>query len=175
MGDVPNGLEASFLERGQVLIVVQAVLVQALLDLVDHIKVLHFVDVSTLVIGGKGLTHVLWVVHKVDDKDLILTGGRPVEAGEGLHNLHMVGDFLVYIHGDQFGLVKAGLELVGHQHHPVFRSVKGKAQILPLDIRVHALLGELFVLIDDKHIILELAVILVHHLLTGHLAGEGHQ
>ncbi|SVP44108.1 Uncharacterised protein [Klebsiella pneumoniae] len=150
-------------------------LVQALLDLVDHIKVLHFVDVSTLVIGGKGLTHVLWVVHKVDDKDLVLTGGRPVEAGEGLHNLHMVGDFLVYIHGDQFGLVKACLELVGHQHHPVFRAVKGKAQILPLDIRVHALLGELLALIDDKHIVLKLTVILVHHLLASHLAGEGYQ
>jgi hypothetical protein len=42
------------------------------------------------------------------------------------------------------------------------------------DIRVHALLGELLVLIDDKHIILELLSSL-HHLLTGHLAGEGHQ
>jgi hypothetical protein len=31
----------------------------------------------------------------------------------------------------QFGLVEAGLELVGHQHHPVFRAIKGKAQILP--------------------------------------------
>lgn len=100
---------------------------------------------------------------------------RPVQAGEGLHNLHMVGDFLVHIHGDQFGLVKAGLELVGHQHYPVFWAVKGKAQILPVDIRVHALLGELLVLIDDKHIVLKLAVITVHHLLTGHLAGEGHQ
>ena len=175
MGDVTYGFEAGFFERGQVLLVVQAVLVQSLLDLVDHIEVLHFADVSAFVIGGKGLAHVLWIVHEVDDKDFILPRCRPVQAGEGLHNLHMVGDFLVHIHGDQFGLVKASLELVGHQHHPVFRAVKGKAQILPVDIRVHALLGELLVLIDDKHIILELAVILVHHLLTGHLAGEGHQ
>ncbi len=101
--------------------------------------------------------------------------GPSVEAGEGLHNLHMVGDFLVYmLHGDQFGLIKASLELVSHQHHPVFRAVRQNAN-LPVDIRVHALLGELLVLIDDKHIILELAVILVHHLLAGHLAGEGHQ
>ncbi len=131
---------------------------------------------STLVIGGKGLTHVLRVVHKVDDKDLILTGRRPVETGEGLHNLHMVSDFLVYIHGDQFGLIKAPVWNLSATNITRYSGrSKGKAQILPLDIRVHALLGELFVLIDDKHIILELAVILVHHLLTGHLAGEGHQ
>ena len=120
-------LKQAFLECGQFLLVIQAMLVQSFFDLVNHIEVLLFADVSALVIGGKGLAHVLWTVHEVDDKDLILPRCRPVQPGEGLHNLHMVGDFLVHIHGDKFGLVKAGLELVGHQHHPVFRAVEGKA------------------------------------------------
>ncbi len=67
-------LKRASLNAAEVLLVVQAVLVQSLLDLVDHIEVLHFADVSALVIGGKGLAHVLWIVHEVDDKDFILPG-----------------------------------------------------------------------------------------------------
>ena len=92
-----------------------------------------------------------------------------------MYDFNIVADFLVDIHRHQPGLVKAGLELVGHQHDAVLRAIKGQAQILPFHVRVHAFLGEFLAFIDNEHIVLELLVIRVHHLLAGQLAREGNQ
>ena len=156
-------------------VVVDAGFVELISHLVDDVEILNLLDPRSFIVLSKGRTHCDGIVHEVDDEGAVLAGKHPVEAREGLDDLHLVRDLLVDIHGDELRLIEASLELVGDQHDTVFWAVERVAQVLTPDCRVHGILAEDRVLIDDERLGRLRSVIRVHDLLAGQLARERDQ
>jgi hypothetical protein len=111
--------------------VVDAAGVQAALQVVDHVGVGDVGQLRLAVVGGEGVEDLLLVVVEVEDEGL-LAGEQAVEPREGLHAVHAL-ELLVHVHGAQLGLVEAGLELVGGDHHVEVVGVERLGQVAPLE------------------------------------------
>ena len=144
--------------------------VQRLLHLIDHIEVLHIVNLGSIVIHGKRPTHVGGVIHKVDNENFILARCHPVEPGECLDNLHVIGNLFVNVHGHQLWLVKPGLELVGHEHDPVLRALERNPKVLTGHIGVHADFCEFLAFVHHEYLLRITHIVPMDHLFTGHLS-----
>lgn len=142
--------------------------IEHLLEVIDHVGILHVRHLGIAVVGFEGCQDFLGLVHKVDDAGLVLAGEGAVQAREGLHRLHP-GNLLVHVHGHQLGLVKAGLVFVGDDHHLVLGGVERLAHVAPVQAGVEVGFAESVVsgqIIGNQHIGL--------FVLVDHLPAEGH-
>ncbi|MCY1299583.1 hypothetical protein D9M70_491160 [compost metagenome] len=137
--------------------------IQALLDVVDDVRVL---DVRHLCIAVEGLERrqdLFGLVGEIDDEGLVLAGEGAVQPRQGLHRFH-AGDLLVQVHGHQLRLVEAGLVLVGHDHHPVVRGVEHLAHVAAIQTRIQVGFAEAVILGKAG----------LFHIRVGHFARKRH-
>jgi hypothetical protein len=118
--------------------VVDAAGVQRLLQVVDHVHIGDVGQLGLVVVRREGIEDVLRIVVEIEDEGL-LAGEGAVEPRQGLHAVHAL-QLLVHVHGAELGLVEAGLEFVGGDHHVVVVGVEGLGQVAALEPGVEQLL-----------------------------------
>ncbi|MNO86708.1 hypothetical protein D3C76_781170 [compost metagenome] len=137
--------------------------IQALLDVVDDVRILNVCNLRIAIEGLESRQDLFCLVGEVDDVGLVLTGVGAVQARQCLHRLD-ARDFLVQVHGHQLGLVEASLILVGDDHHPVVRCVEHLAHVAAMQARIEVGFAELVIGWQARLL----------HILVWRLAGERH-
>ena len=91
-----------------------------------------------MIVGLKGSENIVRFIIKIEYKGagFPFAGIGSVQARQRLHALHAAERF-IHVHGAQLRLVKAGLELVGHQHHLIVIGIKRLTHIAAFERRVH--------------------------------------
>lgn len=160
---------------GEVLLRVDSRLIEPLLDLVHHVRILRLAHGRARVVFAERVDHGVGLVHEIKDEHLILAGVDAVDARIGLHDLDVVGDGLVDVQGAELGLVESGLELVRHDHESVLRGVERVLDGFVAEV-VHIRLGIVVVRVDRRErVVLEVFVLRDHALGALDLVRERHQ
>ncbi|MNC18918.1 hypothetical protein D3C75_668390 [compost metagenome] len=91
-----------------------------------------------MVIGLEGCQDIVRLIVEIEYKSarLCFAGIRSVQTRQRLDALHAAKRF-IHIHGAELWLVKAGLKLIGNQHHLIVITIKRVAHIAPFQRRVH--------------------------------------
>lgn len=117
-------------------VVVVARCVQLGPQVIDQVRVCHTRQFSGFVVRLERSQDVVGFVHKVEDVCGVFqpewAAVGAVQAAQGLHGLD-AAQALVHVHAAQQGLVKTGLEFVGHQQDLVLIRSKGFTHVAPVE------------------------------------------